>query len=173
MFALNFDKGKKYLKKAGTNVFVIADGIKMVFEPGSAYKDINKEKLPEKFFIEFLNKEVALPKEFARLYQVTHQVDFERLLRGCSILLTNFTGPQSADTLKNHHERLFKHFMVTGGMIAKDNMVQALKEFGKLCNIPKRNTINDDDYRLIAQVLGDKYKLWAYDEIDLFFSGNP
>ncbi|MFW9923237.1 MAG: hypothetical protein ACFFDW_08135 [Candidatus Thorarchaeota archaeon] len=168
MFAINCDKGKEYLKKVGTDVFIIFNGNKFVFQPGSAYEDINKEKLPEKFFIASLNKEISLSREFVKQYKVTHRVDFDRLIRGCSILLTNFTGPESNDNIKNHLQRLFTHFMLRSGVLCEEDIKSALSIFGDLIKIPKKNKITIQDFQEVAQVLGDYYKLWDYSAMDFF-----
>ncbi|MBD3189573.1 MAG: hypothetical protein GF308_02965 [Candidatus Heimdallarchaeota archaeon] len=166
---MDFSKGKEYLKKAGTDVFVIKDGMKMVFQPGSAYKDIKKERLPTKFFLKGLNKEARFPKEFIKHYKVSHHIDMERLIRACSILLTNFTGPETDDYMKNHLDRLFSHFMVKSGILCEEDIRSALIAFGEVLKIPKKHKISQEDYLEAAQILGDYFKLWTYNEIDQFF----
>ncbi|NHJ86140.1 MAG: hypothetical protein FK734_11810 [Asgard group archaeon] len=166
MKAIKYNKGKKYLEKAGTDIIAISLGLKWVFEPGSTYLLYNDEKLPETFFIESLNKEESLPFIFVRHYKVTHQVDLDRLLRGCSILLTNFTGPEAADNVKNHQERLIKHFQGKYGLDAEKEMMSALMEFGVVFQIEEKNLISINDYLIVAQILGDRYKLWIYSESD-------
>ncbi|NHJ03285.1 MAG: hypothetical protein EAX90_00515 [Candidatus Heimdallarchaeota archaeon] len=170
MFKPDYSKGKAYLKKAGTNVFAIAGGIKMVFSPGSAYKDIKKEKLPERFFIESLKKEFSFSKSFIKQYQVTHHVDMERLLRACSILITHFTGPETEDYMKNHSQRLFTNFMIKPGIICEDEVRAALISFGEVLKIKNKPKISLGEYLDAAKIIGDYFKLWSYDDaIDAFF----
>ncbi|NHJ48993.1 MAG: hypothetical protein FK733_14500 [Asgard group archaeon] len=173
MLKPNHDKGKAYLKKAGTDVIAIAGGIKMVFSPGSAYININKEKLPEKFNIESLGKEFSFSKSFIKHYQVTHQVDMERLLRACSILITNFTGPESDDIMKNHLDRLFTNFMIKPGNICVDEVRAALETFGDIIKIKRKPKISLDEYTDAAKIIGDYFKIWNYDSaIDAFFGSS-
>ena len=161
-FKYDFEIGKKYLKKAGTNLVLTNQGMKVVMEPGSAYEDVVKEKLPEKFFIEGLNKEISLSKDFIKEYQLTHRVDLDRLMRGCSILITKFNGPESDDHPKIHHKRLFEHFMITQGILAEGETSAAIMEFGKVRKL-KLKKIKNEDYIVAAQILGDFYKIWNYD----------
>lgn len=170
MFKPNFDKGKAYLKKAGTDVFAIVGGVKMVFSPGSAYEDINKEKLPEKYTIDGLKKEYSFSKAFKKHFKVTHHVDMERLLRASSILITNFEGPESEDNMKKHLERLFFHFSVQTGTICVQNVSDALMAFGEILKIKKRPEITLQEYDDAARIIGHYFKLWNYDNpIDAFF----
>lgn len=170
MFKLNFDKGITYLKKAGTDVIAIVGGIKMVFSPGSAYDDIKKEKLPEKFLIEGLKKEYRFSDGFKKHFKVTHHVDMERLLRACSILLTNFEGPESDDNMKNHHQRLFFHFSMDTATLSIGNMGKALATFGEILKIKKKPKLISKDYEDAARIIGHYFKLINYDNpIDQFF----
>ena len=169
MFKRDYEKGKAYLKKAGTDVIQIAGGIKMVFSPGSAYQDINKERLPEKFYIESLKKEYRFSKNFIKFFKITHQVDMERLLRACSILITNFTGPETDDFMKNHSGRLFNNFMLTPGNLCEVEVSDALVAFGEILKI-KKNKISPEEYLDAAKIIGDYFKLWNYDDaISSFF----
>jgi len=161
MFHYNFDIGKSYLKKAGTDVIMISMGMKMVMSPGSAYEDIQKEKLPETFFNENLGKNISFSKDFIKQYKITHRVDLDRLLRACSILVTNFNGPEKEDYPKNHHKRLFSHYMITDGALAEMEVMAAIKAFGEILKI-KVKKIDIADFRVAAQILGDYYKLWNY-----------
>jgi len=170
MLKPNHEKGKAYLKKAGTDVMQIAGGFKLVFSPGSAYEDINKEKLPEKFFIAELNKEYSFSESFKKHFKVTHKVDIERLLRACSILITEFTGPETEDYMRNHHKRLNMHIIMKSGNTCVDEFRAALVTFGEVLNIKGRPKITLDDYLDAARILGDYFKLWNYDStIDDFF----
>ena len=162
MSAINHDNGKKYLKKAGTNVFVILEGTKMVFQPGAAYQDIKKEKLPNKFFVEGLKKEFSFSKEFIKQFKVTQQTDMNRLLRACSILITNFTGPEKDDNMKNHSQRLFNSLMLKPGILCEGAVCDALISFGEVLKISKKAKITREDYMNAAKILGDYFKLWTY-----------
>ena len=44
--------------------------------------------------------------EFMERYNITTEVDLERLVRMCSIILTNFTGPDKDESPKKHFQRL-------------------------------------------------------------------
>ena len=170
MLKPDFSKGEKYLKKAGTDVIAIAGGIKMVFSPGSAYEDIKKERLPKEYFIEGLGKKFSFSDSFIKQFKVTHQVDMERLLRACSILITNFTGPETEDYMKNHLQRLFTNFMTKPGIICEDETKAALMTFSEIIKIKNKPKITMDEYSDAAKILGDYYKLWLYDSaIDAFF----
>mgnify|MGYP000427303967 CR=1 FL=1 len=49
MFTVNHDPEKEYLKKAGTNEFIIKRRNKKFFEQVSAYNNDKKEKLPKEY----------------------------------------------------------------------------------------------------------------------------
>ncbi len=166
MSFVGHDKGKEYLKKAGTNTFVILEGTKLVFQPGSAISDAKKEKLPRKFFNEGLSKEFSFSKEFIKQYKITHQIDMERLLRACSIILTSFTGPETDDYSKNHLDRLFKHLMVKESILCESAISEALVSFGEVLKIPKKAKITNEDYQDAAKIIGDYFKLWKSDGFD-------
>lgn len=166
----NHEKGKAYLKKAGTNVIQIAGGIKLVFSPGSAYEDISKEKLPETFYVKELEEEFIFSDWFKKQYQMTHQVDMERLLRACSILITEFSGPETEDNMRNHHKRLAMHFMMKSGENCEKEVHAALVTFGEVLNIKEGPEVTIDDYIDAAIILGFYFKLWDYGfTVDDFF----
>ncbi len=125
-------KSIKYFEETGTDAFLIKDGMKFVFEPGSAYADLKKEKLPEKYSIPFFSYEASFSKEFIKQFRITHRVDLDRLLRALSILLTGFNGPAIEDYPKNHHKRFFTHFMLKDRFTAEEEILQGLVTFGNI-----------------------------------------
>ena len=166
MFNVNHDIGKEYLKKAGTNEFIITRRKKKFFEPGSAYKNAKKEKLPKEFFTKEYGN-LSLSEEFIKHFQITQLVDMARLLRAISILLTNFNGPESEDFRKNHTDRLFFHLMMKPGLFAEDDLAGALFSFGEVLQIPKTNKITIENYRTAAQIIGGYFALLNYDPMIL------
>jgi hypothetical protein len=158
----NFAKGRKYLEKVGTDVIAIAMGMKMVMKPGSAYEDVKKERLPAKFIVPPLNNEMSFSKNFVKEFKVTHEVDLERLLRGCSILITGFEGPEKDDNMKNHHRRLGGHFVFYPSPIeAAEDMTAAMKLFGEIAGVNKKK-IDENEYAIAADIVNSVYKIWDY-----------
>ncbi len=164
MFTVNHDKGKEYLKKAGTNEFIIKRRKKKFFEPGSAYNNAKKEKLPKEYLTQEYGN-LSLSEEFIKHFQITQLVDMARLLRAISILLTNFTGPESEDFRKNHTDRLFFHLMMKPGLFAEDDLAGALFSFGEVLQIPKTNKITKEDYNTAAKIIGSYFALLNYDQM--------
>ncbi|MHA1211736.1 MAG: hypothetical protein ACTSSH_04665 [Candidatus Heimdallarchaeota archaeon] len=167
MSAVNYDKGREYLKKNGTDVIKMAGRRKLVFQPGSAYTKVKKERLPEKFFLENLKKEVSFTQDFIKLYNMTTRVDLDRLLRACSILITGFDGPISDDYPKKHHERLFKHLMIREGILCESDIHGALVEFGRIIGIPDDQILEMRDYTTASKIIGGFYALWSYSDLYL------
>ena len=114
------------------DVILVFEGDTMVMSPGSAYDDLKKEKLPEKFSIPFYSYEASFSKNFIEQFKVTHRIDLDRLLRALSILLTGFVGPITEDYPKNHHKRFFRYFMLKDRFTAEEEILQALITFGKI-----------------------------------------
>ncbi|HUT82213.1 MAG TPA: hypothetical protein VMZ29_13510 [Candidatus Bathyarchaeia archaeon] len=169
MFEVNYDKGREYLEKNGTGVYIIS-GDKQSNSLGSAYLNLVKEKLPEQFYLECLSRNVSFSKEFIKHYKVNVRLDLDRLMRACSILITNFTGPTTEDDPRNHFERIFKHFMFQSATKCENDVVGALIELGKIVKIPKKHKITQNDYLIAARIIGEFYKLWEFNQTDPFFS---
>lgn len=158
-----FVKGINYIKKAGTNVVLNTGGIKMVMQPGSAYDDIKKEKLPESFFIDDIGIAVSFSKNFIKEYKVTHKVDLDRLMRACSILLTQFEGPETEDTPKKLHEKLFFALSAYQNYEAEQALIAALKTFGDILQV-KHKKISEIDYLNAIRIINQIYKFYSYNE---------
>ncbi|HUT80465.1 MAG TPA: hypothetical protein VMZ29_04605 [Candidatus Bathyarchaeia archaeon] len=138
-------------------------GMKMVFQPGSAYENLEKEKLPEIFFNDELNRPIGFSKKFVKFYKMTHRIDMDRLLRGISILLTGFTGPDTNDNPKNHHKLLFAHFMLKSGFAADKEIEEAIKAFGEISRVPIKK-ISDFEFNCAARIINHFYKLYSYND---------
>jgi len=151
-------KIKKYFDEAGVDVFMLMSGMKLVFEAGSAYEDLKKEKLPKKFPTQNNKFQLEIPKNFRKEYKISHKVDFDRLIRGISILLTGFTGPIQDDTIKNHHRRLFERYLAWSAYDAELDMENALKFFGDFYGV-NHDKLKPEDYAYVAQILNEYYKI--------------
>ena len=151
-------KIKKYFEETGTDVIMVTAGMRITMKPGSAYEDIKKEKLPDEFQLKSDNLTIPFPKSIKEQYKITHKVDFDRLLRGVSIVLTGFLGPIEEDTLKNHHKRLFMRYLAWDPIDAEDDLATGLEFFGDFIGVSHKE-INEFDYLNVAQILNDYYTI--------------
>ncbi|MBN1683700.1 hypothetical protein JW865_09135 [Candidatus Bathyarchaeota archaeon] len=156
-----FTKGINYLRKAGTDVVLVTSGIRMVMQPGSAYDDIKKEKLPESFFIDDIGMAVSFSKAFKKYYKVSHRIDLDRLMRACSILLTQFEGPETDDNPKKLHERLFFALAAYQPYEAEQALMDAVKTFGDILKVHHKK-ISEIDYLNAVRIINQIYKFYSY-----------
>jgi len=128
-------KSIKYFEVTGMDVVLMSGDIAIAMSPGSAYDDLTKEKLPEKYSIPFFSYEASFSKNFIEQFRMTHRVDLDRLLRALSILLTGFNGPITDDYPKKHHMRFFSHFMLKDRFTAEEEILQGLMTFGRIYGV--------------------------------------
>lgn len=105
-----YKAGIEYLKKTGLVIIMHSLLGRMVFEPGSLFEDKEKETLPRPAAFSAGRLSLAFMDHF----NLTTEVDLGILLRACSIILTNFSGPDEEDFPKNHQNRLKERLAATG-----------------------------------------------------------
>ncbi|MGY5876108.1 MAG: hypothetical protein RTU30_10205 [Candidatus Thorarchaeota archaeon] len=150
-----YKPGIDYLKSTGLDLIVVTDLFRTVFQPGSMYES-EKEILAKPF----TSRDYTMSIEFMERFSVTTEVDLERLVRMASIILTNFSGPDTEEAPKKHFQRLVERLKQEPGNMEREvTMVQSFLivdrvfEFGK----PLRVSVYTDAVRTLAQ----HYRIWT------------
>ena len=74
--------------------------------PGFVFYE-NKKELPRPYKIDYPDGRVfQLDSRFMDVFKIKRESDLMRVIRNCSIILTNFTGPLEQDKFGVHLERL-------------------------------------------------------------------
>ncbi|NHJ84581.1 MAG: hypothetical protein FK734_03915 [Asgard group archaeon] len=155
-----FELGMGYLEKYGLGlIFWNEQGEKLVYKTGSVFKSLEEETLPRPYRIKLIDddKIVELTEEFMNRFEISTKLDLQRLMRICSILLTDFSGPVEDDTPKNHLERLrvrLKKFVKNEA----EQMVQAFLGFEAIMGYKEQLLL--EDYQQAAKLMNGLYKLW-------------
>ncbi|MFW9923298.1 MAG: hypothetical protein ACFFDW_08450 [Candidatus Thorarchaeota archaeon] len=154
-----FKVGIAYLEKTGLNLFVNTSSFgRISFEPGSYFENKEKETLPIPFSVKSREGIIYnLSEELRKRYQISTEVDLQRLVRICAILTTDFEGPVSDDT----PDILFKNLRIF--MKEKSNrtgweITQSLITLGDILNYRKERSFSE--YYHLAWILNLNYNLW-------------
>lgn len=158
-----YKKGVKYLKKTGTVLYLkLPPGGKYEFiqaGPGFAKKDKKKETLPRPFTLKTADgKAIKISTSLMDRLKIITEMDLDRVMRCCAIILTNFTGPQDQDILPMHQTRLQQ-------WIAKDVKNRQQEFVGSIMMLDSIESSSQqllpvNDYYEAATILGHIFKLW-------------
>ncbi|HUU78092.1 MAG TPA: hypothetical protein VMX55_07065 [candidate division Zixibacteria bacterium] len=161
--------GVEYLEKTGLDLIVWTSFGKATLQPGSAFENIEKEKLPTPYSIKLNNGVIyTLNENLQKRYQITTEVDLQRILRICSILVTNFQGPEEEDSPKNHREGIRQWIKDQSSGIDRIgfHMVMALHTLDEILGYKKHFDFSENfSFVNILRVL---YKLWLNDPLEEF-----
>jgi len=154
-----YEIGMGYLEKYGIAlIFWSENGEKQIFKTGAAFKDLEAETLARPYKIQLKDgSTVEFSEEFMDRFDISTKLDLQRLMRICSILLTDFSGPEIEDNPKNHLERLRKKLKKY--VRSEDaRIVQALYGYEAMMGYKKQIFL--DDYNQAANLLNALYKIW-------------
>ena len=102
-----FKIGMNYLQRAGLNLIIQSSSGRLVFKPGSFFENKEKETLASPYTIKRSDGVTyTLSEKLKERFQLSTEVDLQRLARICAILITDFSGPSSDDTPKILLKRL-------------------------------------------------------------------
>ncbi|HUT81906.1 MAG TPA: hypothetical protein VMZ29_11940 [Candidatus Bathyarchaeia archaeon] len=155
-----FELGMSYLEKHGLGlIYWTQDGEKLVFKSGAAFKSLEEETLSKPYKIKLTedNKIVELTEEFMNRFEISTKLDLQRLMRICSILLTDFSGPIEEDTPKNHLERL-KNRLKKYVKNENEQLIQGFLGFEAIMGYKEQIAL--EDYNQAAKLMNGLYKLW-------------
>ncbi len=153
-----FKIGIDYLQQTNLNLIVQSSMARLVFKPGSFIEDKEKETLLLPYTVKSPDGVTYnLSETLRKRYQVTTEVDLQRLTRICAILITDFNGPDRDDTPKI----LFKNLRVF--MREKSNrtgweIVIALQTLDNILGFRKQRKFTE--YYNLACILNTHYNLW-------------
>ncbi len=155
-----FKIGLEYLMRTGLNLYVQSSFGRLSFAPGSFYENREKETLPTPYSVHEIGEPTfTLNDEFRKRFQLITEVDLQRLVRVCAILITDFNGPESDDT----PDVLFKRLRTF--MKEKSNRTgwEIRLALMTLDDTILRNRLlkNDSEYYFLARLLNVNYKLWV------------
>lgn len=112
--------------------------------------------------------EIQLSTEFMDRFELSTQMDLNRMIRNSSIILTNFTGPLEKDNFKIHHNRLKKWIRENARKDVPEyqglpDLIIALMILNRL--LPPKGNLSTEEYFYAGCILGAYYKLFPiYDE---------
>ena len=161
--------GVSYLKKTGLNLIKWTSFGKMTFQPGSIFENKEEETLPIPYSIKLNNGVVySLNSKLRKRYQISTEVDLQRIIRICSILVTNFNGPDEEDTPRTHRERIRNWITDTPSGIDRIgfHMVMALHSLDEILGFKKHFDFGIN-FELV-NILRVQYKLWLNDSREEF-----
>ncbi len=153
-----FKVGLGYLKQAGLDLRVESSLGVLTFKPGSVFEDKAEEGLPDPFIVKRRDGiEFSLSKELRERYQISTDVDLQRLVRACAILITDFAGPSTKDHRKYLFEQLRTYMRERSNRTGWEIM-QALKTLDDF--LGEKNRKDNSEYYNLAWILNVRYHLW-------------
>ena len=161
--------GVSYLQKTSLNLIEWTSLGKVTYQPGSFFDNKEKETLSVPYSIKLNNGVVySLHEKLRQRYQISTEIDLQRILRVCSILVTNFNGPDEKDTPKNHRERIREWIKDTPSGIDRIgfHMVMALHSLDEILGFKKHFDFGIN-FELV-NILRVQYKLWYNDSLEQF-----
>ena len=156
----SYTTGIEYLKKTGLDLIVQLNFIRIPFKPGSYLQDKTKETLRKPYGIISPSKEVfSLSVAFMDRFKISTVVDMNRMIRACSIILTNFDGPGEYDDIDYHIENLREMLSCESIDNVPKLMLMALHIIEEIIGI-KKEPLPEIDYQKAVNVLNVYFKLW-------------
>jgi hypothetical protein len=153
-----YSETKKSLEeaiKSGPSERKIAQ-LKPGFEP--------KDTLPRPYTMKSLDgRVIEISTAFLDRFELITEMDFRRMIRNSSILLTNFTGPIEQDNFKIHSQRLAdwldKNALDTpGGFKGLLEFTISLMILDNL--LPSKRKLSNQDFYYASLILGALYRLF-------------
>ncbi|MHA1354447.1 MAG: hypothetical protein ACTSR1_04650, partial [Candidatus Heimdallarchaeota archaeon] len=102
-------------------------------------------------------KAFYISKEFMERYKLISELDLQRIIRNCSIILTNFSGKKDEDVTKNHLECL-QQWKMDDKKVKQQEFIGALIMLENLHN--SKDLLPNNHYTEAATILGYMFKLW-------------
>ena len=159
-----FQIGIDYLKKTGLNLIVQSSLGRLVFEPGSFFEDKEKETLAIPYSIKRSDGVTyTLSEKLRERYQLSTEVDLQRLARVCAVLVTDFNGPDKDDTPEVLLKRL-RTFMKEKSNRTGWEITLALETLDDILGYKKQR--KSTEYYHLAWILNIHFNLWK--ELDPF-----
>ncbi|MFW9919607.1 MAG: hypothetical protein ACFFED_08410 [Candidatus Thorarchaeota archaeon] len=134
-----YAEGIAYLQRMSLDLYMPTPFGGMTFKPGSFFEDTEKEKVPKPAKI----GQGLLSSRFMDRFNISTEVDLNRMVRAVSIILTNFSGPRDQDSPRIHQNRL-KAFIAGDQSKCKVEVVQAFFCIEKILNL--EGLLSLDDY---------------------------
>ena len=159
-----FKIGIEYLQQTGLNLIVQTSISKLVFKPGSIIENKEEETLSLPYTVKkHLGGIYNLSETLRKRYQVSTEVDLQRLVRICAILITDFNGPESDDTPKVLFKSL-RTFMREKSNHTGWEIVIALQTLDNILGFRKQRKFAE--YYNLAGILNTHFNLWK--ELEAF-----
>ncbi|MBN1329767.1 MAG: hypothetical protein JXA54_09865 [Candidatus Heimdallarchaeota archaeon] len=153
-----FKIGIDYLQQSGLNLFIQSSFGKLVFTPGSFIENKEKEFLTKPYSIIGPSGVIyKLSEELSRRYQLFTEVDLQRLVRICAILITDFNGPENEDTPEILFKRLRKYMREKSNRTGWEIGI-ALRTLDDILGYRKERT--HTEYYHLSWILNIHYNLW-------------
>jgi len=180
----DYEKGIGYLKETGTNMILQLPALKLdskgkavldaqgkpQFDPKGKPKCISvgpgfvffadKPELSRPYKVDYPDgRSFQLSSEFMDFFKIKRESDLMRILRNCSIILTNFTGPIEQDTFGTHVDRLRSWIGKGNWKKGVDGLLTALPIIEILMG-SKKQQFDTKEYGDAAIVLALRFGLW-------------
>lgn len=153
-----FKIGIDYLQQTGFNLIVQLSIGNLVFKPGSFFENMEKETLSLPYALKRSDGVIyTLSETLRKRYQVSTEVDLQRLARICAILITDFNGPESDDTPKILLKNL-RTFMREKSNRTGWEIIIALQTLDNLLGFRKQRKFTE--YFNLAGILNTHFGLW-------------
>lgn len=153
-----FKIGIEYLQQTGFNLTIQASVGKLVFKPGSFIENREKETLSLPYTIKRSDGVIyTLDETLRKRYQVSTEVDLQRLARICAILITDFNGPENDDTPSVLFKSL-RTFMREKSNHTGWEIIIALQTLDNLLGFRKQRKFTE--YSNLAGILNTHFNLW-------------
>lgn len=158
-----FKQELNYLLRTGFDVVldypIPIYGKRRVKYKANSFFPENKAYLP----IPFRSGDISLSRSLMEFYKIETEVDLARYLRIISIIVTNFTGPEEKDHLRNHTNRLKATFEYGLPTQTKENaMITSLlvyeQALGRRSSL--QGILKESDYLSFVRVLNSIYHLY-------------
>ncbi|MFX0096906.1 MAG: hypothetical protein ACFE7E_04015 [Candidatus Hodarchaeota archaeon] len=179
-----YEKGINYLKQTGTNLMLQLPALKLdskgkaildsegkpQFDPKGKPKFVSvgpgfvffadKPELSRPYKIDVPDgRTFQLSPEFMDVFKIKRESDLMRILRSCSIILTNFTGPLEQDMFGTHVDRLRSWIGKGNWKKGIDGLLAALPIIEILMGSQKPQ-FDAKEYGDAAIILAVRFGLW-------------
>ncbi|MFX1487266.1 MAG: hypothetical protein ACFFBS_09270 [Promethearchaeota archaeon] len=179
-----YEKGIGYLKQTSTNLMLQLPALKLdskgkaildsqgrpQFDPEGKPKFVSvgpgfvffadKPELSRPYKVDYPDgRSFQLSTEFMDIFKIKRESDLMRIIRSCSIILTNFSGPLEKDTFGTHVDRLRDWIGKGNWQKGIDGLVTALPIIEILMG-SKKPQFATKEYGDAAIVLAIRFGLW-------------
>ncbi|HUT82624.1 MAG TPA: hypothetical protein VMZ29_15620 [Candidatus Bathyarchaeia archaeon] len=154
-----FKIGLEYLQRTGLNLFIQSSFGRLSFAPGSFFENKEKEILTKPYSVRRLGEpSYTLNDEFRKRFQLTTEVDLQRLARACAILITDFNGPESDDTPEILFKRLRTYMRERSNRTGWEIKMALITLDDTI--LGNRLLKSESEYYYLAWILNVNYNLW-------------